>query len=147
MSMDRIYTIGHNKKGLRKFTELLRQAQVTKVIDIRLNNTSQLVGFAKKEDLNFILELVGIKYEHLPQLAPTKELRERFKQNKNWNEYKETYLHLLDEQDALNLLEQFSKIGELICLLCSEDKPDNCHRRLLAEYMQAHSPNVEVYHL
>jgi uncharacterized protein (DUF488 family) len=145
--MNRIYTIGHNKKSLRKFIELLRQARVTNVIDVRLNNTSQLVGFAKKEDLSFILELVNIKYEHLPQLAPTQELRKRFKQDKNWDEYKDAYLRLLDEQDALAFLEQFSEAKQVLCLLCSEDKPDRCHRRLLAEYMQSHFPNIEVCHL
>lgn len=145
--MDRIYTIGHNKKSLHKFIELLRQAQVTKVIDVRLKNTSQLVGFAKRDDLAFVLELVGIEYEHLPQLAPTEELRKKFKQDKNWDEYKRVYLQLLDERDALALLEQYSEANQTICLLCSEDKPDRCHRRLLAEYIQSHSPNIEVYHL
>ena len=146
MSMDRIYTIGHNKKSLRKFIELLRQAQVTKVIDVRLNNTSQLVGFAKREDLSFILELTGIGYEHLPQLAPTKELRKKFKQDKNWDEYKEAYLQLLDERDVLTLLDQSFTANQRVCLLCSEDKPDQCHRRLLAEYIQVRCPNVEVCH-
>jgi len=145
--MDRIYTIGHNKKSLRQFIELLRQAGVIKVIDIRLNNTSQLVGFAKKEDLVFVLELVGIEYEHLPQLAPTKEMRKKFKQGKNWDEYKEAYLQLLKEQNLIALLEQPFKVNQTVCLLCAEDKPDQCHRRLLAEYIQLHHPNIEICHL
>ncbi len=145
--MDKIYTIGHNKKSLRKFIELLHQAQVTKVIDVRLNNRSQLVGFAKKDDLAFVLELVGIEYEHLPQLAPTEELRKKFKQDKNWDAYERIYLQLLDERDALALFEQFFVTNQVICFLCSEDKPDQCHRRLLAEYMQSHFSNIEVYHL
>ena len=145
--MDRIYTIGHNKKSLRQFIDLLRQAQVTKVIDVRLNNTSQLVGFAKKEDLGFILELVGIEYEHLPQLAPTKEMLKKFKQDKNWDEYKEAYLQLLDERDVLTLLAQSFAANQTVCLLCAEDKPNQCHRRLLAEYMQSYFPNIKVYHL
>jgi uncharacterized protein (DUF488 family) len=145
--MNRIYTIGHNKKNLRKFIELLRQAKVTKVIDVRLNNTSQLVGFAKKEDLSFILELVGVEYEHVPQLAPTEELRKKFKQDKNWDEYKDAYLRLLNERDALTLLEQSSGAKQVLCLLCSEDKPDRCHRRLLAEYIQSHCPDIEICHL
>ena len=145
--MGRIYTIGHNKKSLRKFIELLCQAQVTKVIDVRLNNTSQLVGFAKKEDLSFILELIGIGYEHLPQLAPTKELRKKFKQDKNWDEYKEAYIQLLDERGSIAFLEQYSEANQTVCLLCSEDKPDQCHRRLLAEYIQVRCPNVEICHL
>jgi len=145
--MNKIYTIGHNKKSLRKFIELLHQAQVTKVIDVRLNNSSQLVGFAKKDDLSFILNLVGIEYEHLPQLAPTKKIREKFKQDNNWDEYKEAYLRLLDERGALNFLEQSFKDSETICLLCAEDKPDQCHRRLLAECVPSYHPDIEICHL
>lgn len=145
--MNRIYTIGHNKKSLRQFVELLRQAGVTKVIDIRLNNTSQLAGFAKKEDLAFVLELVGVEYEHLPQLAPTKEMRKNFKQDKNWDEYKEAYLQLLKERNPIALLGESPKINQTFCLLCAEDKPDQCHRRLLAEYIQVRRPNTEVRHL
>jgi len=147
LNMDRIYTIGHNKKSLRQFIDLLRQAQVTKVIDVRLNNTSQLVGFAKKEDLGFILELVGIEYEHLPQLAPTKEILKKFTQGKNWDEYEGAYLQLLKERNPIALLEQHSEGNQTVCLLCSEEKPDQCHRRLLAEYMQSYFPNIKVYHL
>lgn len=145
--MNRIYTIGHNKKSLRKFIELLHQAKVTKVIDVRLNNTSQLVGFAKKDDLAFILELAEIGYEHLPQLAPTKEMLKKFKQDKNWDEYKEAYLRLLDGRDALAPLEQSFEANQTVCLLCAEDKPNKCHRRLLAEHIQSHRPNIGVYHL
>jgi uncharacterized protein (DUF488 family) len=145
--MDRIYTIGHNKKSLRQFIQLLRQAGVTKVIDIRLNNTSQLVGFAKKGDLVFILELVGIEYEHLPQLAPTKEMLKKFKQDKNWDEYEEAYLQLLDERGSVALLKQYPEADQIVCFLCAEDKPDRCHRRLLAEHIQSRHPNIEICHL
>ena len=145
--MDRIYTIGHNKKSLSEFIGMLCQAGVTKIIDIRLNNTSQLVGFAKKEDLAFLLSLVGIEYEHLAQLAPTKEILHRFKGTKNWQEYEKAYLQLLEAQDPLALIEQSSSLHQAICFLCAEDKPTQCHRRLLAEYVQSRIPNIVVTHL
>jgi uncharacterized protein YeaO (DUF488 family) len=83
----------------------------------------------------------------LPQLAPTKELRKKFKQDKNWDEYKEAYIRLLDERGSIAFLEQYSEANQTVCLLCSEDKPDQCHRRLLAEHIKSHHPNIEICHL
>ena len=71
----KVSTIGFTKKSARRFFELLRASGARRVVDVRLNNASQLAGFAKKDDLAWFLdEICGIGYVHLPDLAPTREL-------------------------------------------------------------------------
>ncbi len=61
----KLFTIGFTKTTAESFFSRLSQAGVKKVIDIRLNNASQLAGFAKKTDLIYFLKTIcGIDYEH-----------------------------------------------------------------------------------
>ena len=142
-----IFTIGFAKKSAREFFEVLRQAGVRKVVDIRLNNVSQLAGFTKKNDLAYFLQAVGrIGYEHRPELAPTKEILDGYKKKTlTWPEYEERFARLMAQRQVEALLVP----GDLdhACLLCSEPKADKCHRRLVAEYLNSKWGNVEIRHL
>ena len=143
-------TIGYTKKSLEDFVGRLRGAAVDCVVDIRLNNTSQLAGFAKRDDLKFLLEEgFGICYVHMVEFAPTQELLESFKRNKDWDEYVKAYRALIDERDmvAKFLRAAHQNNWNKPCLLCSEDESDRCHRRLLAEAISAEVGKVEVRHL
>jgi uncharacterized protein (DUF488 family) len=143
-----ICTIGFAKKPLKTFVQLLKDAGVTKLVDTRLNNTSQLAGFAKKNDLAYIMDLVGIKYVHESEMAPTSDILKEYKSKKiTWSQYENAYTGLLEERHILDhALKQMS--NETICYLCSEDKPHHCHRRLLAEYIQQHNPTeIKIHHL
>lgn len=140
-------TIGFTKKDLRAFVQLLGDAGVTKLIDVRLRNTSQLSGFAKKEDLAFILELCDIAYEHVPDLAPTDKLLDGYRQDKDWKRYASAFRRLLRKRAPAALMERVVDGHVNVCLLCTEDKPDQCHRRLVAEYIQRQKPEIEVKHL
>lgn len=142
----KIYTIGFAQKNLREFIKRLQSAGVTRVLDIRLNNTSQLAGYSKKDDLEYVLELVDIQYQYIPALAPTEELMKAFKNKEiGWEKYVEIYSGLLLENDPIGLVKM--REGEKICLLCSEDVPKYCHRRLLAEYLVKHIEGAAVQHL
>lgn len=117
------------------------------LIDTRLNNTSQLAGFAKKEDLDYISQLVGIKYNHFLNLAPEAEMLEDFKKKRiPWDEYEKRYLDLLYKRKIENDLDSFLQDGKP-CFLCSEDKPHHCHRRLLVEYLQQYNGDIQIIHL
>jgi uncharacterized protein (DUF488 family) len=143
-------TIGFAKKSLRKFIGLLQDAGVTKVIDIRLHNTSQLAGYAKRDDLEFILETFGIAYEHVPELAPTEELMKSYKKGStDWETYTVALKELLNQRDAARLWLPPSRVFDdgVNCLLCAEDSPKRCHRRLVAEHFAALFPDIEVRHL
>jgi uncharacterized protein (DUF488 family) len=143
----RVFTIGFAKKGAREFFSALRAAGVRRVVDIRLNNVSQLAGFTKKSDLEYFLSAIGdIVYVHRPDLAPTKEILDAYKKKQiDWAEYERRFLELLRERCAESLVSPDEMDGA--CLLCSEPAPKTCHRRLVAEYLREKWGNVEVCHL
>jgi uncharacterized protein (DUF488 family) len=142
-----ICTIGFTKKNLPDFVERLRGAGVTKLLDIRLHNTSQLAGYAKKDDLAFVLELCQIDYEHIPELAPEEDILDEYRKSKDWQTFEQKFQCLLHERNPAERFAQSTDGHNSVCLLCSEDKPDQCHRRLVAEFIQKQRADVEVRHL
>jgi uncharacterized protein (DUF488 family) len=142
-----VCTIGFAKKNLRQFIGRLQAAGVEKVIDIRLHNTSQLAGYAKKDDLEYVLSLVAIAYAHHPELAPTEEILDGYKKKKiGWPEYERRFRELLASRNPLENSPLLTEPGP-ICLLCAEDKPAQCHRRLVAEHFAERLQGTEVRHL
>ena len=146
--MGTVYTIGFQRKPLSEFITLLRQAGVEAVIDIRLRNTSQLSGYTKQDDLAFLLrEGFGIAYEHHLALAPTAEILDAYRQDKDWAIYEEHFKRLLQERQAADVARDIFSRYQAICLLCAEPTPDRCHRRLVAEYWADQIPELTVIHL
>lgn len=135
MSKVDLATIGFTKSTAERFFDRLKNAGVKKVIDVRLHNTSQLAGFAKADDLAFFLkEICGAQYTHQPLLAPTDDILKAFKRDKgDWNIYEHSFMRLMEQRKIENRLEPDMFQGG--CLLCSEDKPHHCHRRLVCEYL------------
>lgn len=130
-----VTTIGFTKTDAKRFFDRLVSSDVKVLFDVRLNNTSQLAGFAKANDLAYFLEKIGgIKYKHQPLLAPTDTMLKAFKRDKgDWSEYQAKFLKLMSDR---KIEDKFSPdIFDRTCLLCSEDTPHHCHRRLVCEYL------------
>jgi uncharacterized protein (DUF488 family) len=142
-----LYTIGFTKKSARDFFSLLKNSGVKTLLDIRLNTTSQLAGFAKKDDLLFFLsEICQCKYRHLIECAPTKEILDRYHEKKiSWPEYEVLFKKLLEERKPGAILTA-SEL-ENACLLCAEPAPEKRHRRLVAEYLKTIFPALSIKHL
>lgn len=119
-------------------------------MDIRLNNVSQLAGFAKGNDLQYFLEnILSVGYTHDTRFAPTKDLLDRYKQNKvSWPVYEKEFNDLLVARNGIDVI-RGEYIGDLdgLCLLCSEEKAAKCHRRLVAEYIQREIEEVDLIHI
>lgn len=148
----RLFTIGFTKKTAREFFTLLKDNHIRKIVDIRLNNTSQLAGFAKGNDLEFFLEeICRISYVHDTELAPNKEILNDFKNKRiSWQQYESLFNKLLVERDIKDKLDRnFKNNFDSICFLCSEETADKCHRRLVAEYIRRNYPDLamDVVHL
>jgi uncharacterized protein (DUF488 family) len=145
--MIKLYTIGFTGKSAEKFFTLLKKAGVKKIVDTRLNNVSQLAGFAKGLDLKYFAKEIGnMDYEHIIDLAPTKDLLTRYRNEKiTWQQYEVEYIGLLDKRKIAHKIDT-AKLHDN-CLLCSEDKPEKCHRRLLAEYLKRINNDIEIIHL
>jgi len=143
----KLFTIGFTRKTAERFFGLLRTSGAKRVVDVRLNNVSQLAGFAKKDDLAYFLkEICGIDYVHLPLLAPTQEMLDHYrKQGGDWKTYEDRFLDLMRERHIEEAIPKEAVADG--CLLCSEEKPHHCHRRLVADYLEQHWGGVDVSHL
>lgn len=142
-----VYTIGFTKKSAPEFFEMLQSSGAKRVIDVRLSNSSQLAGFSKKDDLEYFLDKIcRMKYVHLPELAPTREILDSYrKDHKDWSIYEREFFSLMEERKIEKL--GLKRTMANACLLCSEDKPHHCHRRLVAEYLQRCWGDLEIVHL
>jgi uncharacterized protein (DUF488 family) len=143
----RILTIGFTKKSAEAFFTRLQNAGVKRLVDVRLNNISQLAGFTKKDDLQYFSKAIcNIEYVHLLELAPTAEILAAYKKQKNgdWELYERRFLDLMRSRQVENTPREILADG---CLLCSEEKPLHCHRRLVAEYLKEHWGDVEIEHI
>ena len=142
-----LYTKGLSKKNARQFFTLLQQNGVRRLLDIRLNNKSQLAGFTKVPDIEYFLrEIAGIEYVYLPEFAPTDAILSGYKDKKlSWQEYETEYKDLLQQRVPLARLD--ASVFEDSCLLCSEPTAEKCHRRLAAEYIAANLDGIRIVHL
>jgi uncharacterized protein (DUF488 family) len=143
-----IYTIGFTQTTAERFFGRLKAAGVQRLLDVRLNNSSQLAGFAKAQDLPFFLrELAGASYEHDPRLAPTQDLLDEYKKRKgDWSKYERCFLELMAQRQIEHALSP-TEFDTPTALLCSEAIAENCHRRLVCEYLAEHWLDVQPVHL
>jgi len=143
-----VYTIGFTKKNAREFFDLLEGADINQLFDVRIRNRSQLAGFAKRDDLKYFLkEILDAEYHHHPDLAPTKDLLDEWRDDEiTWQEYEDRFYKLMRDRE---IEKEFSPadFGDPTVLLCSEHKPDKCHRRLVVEYLDDEWEDVHAAHL
>ena len=142
------FTIGFTQKNAERFFTLLRKSKIQTLIDVRLNNISQLAGFAKKDDLRFFLrELCDASYTHMPDWAPTKDILDAYKKKTiSWETYEDRFLNLMARRSIEKSVDP--QMLEHGCLLCSEHEPHHCHRRLVVEYLNEHiGLELKVKHL
>ena len=142
----KLFTIGFTKTTAERFFSRLTKSGARKVVDVRLNNVSQLAGFAKRDDLKyFVHELCGMQYEHMPLLAPSRDMLDAYKKDGcSWDQYADRFNALMANRQIENLDRPSLDSS---CFLCSEDKPHHCHRRLVAEYLRAQWGDLDIVHL
>jgi uncharacterized protein (DUF488 family) len=144
-----IFTIGFTQTTAEDFFGRLKTHRIERLLDVRLHNSSQLAGFAKRDDLAYFLrELVGAKYEHAPLLAPSPEILDAYKKAKemSWPDYESRFLELMRERHIEDKLNR-DDFEQRTVLLCSEATPEHCHRRLVVEYLALHWPALVAVHL
>lgn len=145
----KIFTIGFTEKKAEYFFTLVKKSGTKRIVDVRLNNISQLSGFAKKDDLKYFLkEICEVDYVHIPELAPTKEILSPYQKKEiSWEKYESEFLNLLAKRNIEKYIT--NSVLDEGCLLCSEHLPHQCHRRLVAEYIKSHwtESDVTIKHL
>jgi uncharacterized protein (DUF488 family) len=143
-----VFTIGFTKKTAEQFFDLLRRHGIKRLVDVRLNNVSQLAGFTKREDLQFFLkEICGAEYVHEPLLAPTQQMLDAYKKkHESWADYEIKFLELMAARKIEDRIDR-SLFDVPTTLLCSEPTAENCHRRLVVEYLQGKWGDIRIRHL
>jgi uncharacterized protein (DUF488 family) len=146
--MSTLYTIGYKRKPLETFINQLRDAGVDAVIDVRLRNTSHLAGYTKRDGLAFLLqEGFDIAYEHHPELAPSADIFDAYRDDQDWAAYESSFRPLLVERAAGQIGREILDRYRAPCLLCSEPTAEHCHRRLVAEHWARDVPDLAIIHL
>lgn len=147
--MKKIFTIGSARKTAEEFFTLLEDNGVKKIIDIRLNNTSQLLAFAKYPDMEyFTRKILKGKYFHDRKFTPSEKILVRYKKGIiNWDDYEKEFAELMAYRDIDVYIADHYADEENYCLLCTEVSPENCHRRLVAEKIRDVLGDVEIVHL
>ncbi len=147
MSDATLFTIGFARKSAEQFFGLLMGAGVRRVIDVRLHNTSQMAGFTKRDDLRYFLKAIGdIDYRHLPELAPTAELLDGYRKKRvEWDAFARAFFSVIAARGIENAVDR--SLLDRACLLCSEPRAQQCHRRLVAEYLRDALGGVRICHL
>lgn len=142
-----VFTIGFTKKSAESFFTLVRDSGARRLIDVRLNNVSQLAGFAKRDDLRYFLrEIPRIDYVEVADLAPTQDMLDRYRKQKgSWATYEREFLALMRDRQIEVKLDR-DLLADAV-LLCSEETAERCHRRLVVEYLQSHWGDLDVRHL
>jgi uncharacterized protein (DUF488 family) len=148
MEIRKAYSIGFTKRTAEGFFETLKKTGIKQLIDIRLNNVSQLAGFTKREDLKYFLKTIcGVIYRHELILAPTQDILDAYKKEKgNWSNYEKSFLELMAARQVENKIPR-STFELPTVLLCSEPTPQKCHRRLVLEYLKSKWGDIEIVHL
>lgn len=143
----KLCTIGFTKSTAEHFFSRIRSSGARRVVDVRLANVSQLAGFAKKDDLRYFLAAIcNVEYVHLPELAPTRELLDAYKQRGgSWATYERGFLALMARRRIEDTVPR--TLIDRSCLLCSEATAHHCHRRLVAEYLRAKWGDLAIDHL
>lgn len=143
-----LHTIGFTQTTAEHFFDRLRDARIERLIDVRLNNVSQLAGFAKRDDLAFFLQaILGADYVHELLLAPEEETLKAVRGGKvSWTDYENAYLAVLRKRRVEKKLDR-ALFDRRVVLLCSEASPEHCHRRIAAEYLRDHWGGIAITHL
>ena len=143
-----IYSIGITQKTAEQFFGILKEAGIRRLMDVRLNNSSQLAGFSKRDDLAYFLRtILGASYVHEPLLAPSQGMLDTYKKQKgSWDDYACVFTALMRERQIERHLDQDSFLVPTV-LLCSEATATNCHRRLALEYLRQHWEGLTITHL
>ena len=143
-----VFTIGFTQTTAADFFGKLRRYGIRRLVDVRLNNVSQLAAFAKRDDLAYFLqELCGAEYLHEVRLAPTQEMLDDYKKKKGaWDVYASLFLELMRQRRIEAELNP-DLFDVPTALLCSEPTAEHCHRRLVVEYLQDKWNELKIVHL
>lgn len=134
-SIQVLFTIGYEGKTLESFVNTLIQNDIRLLCDVRRNPLSRKFGFSKAK-LQHVLETVGIKYVHVPEVGIDSEKRTSLNSLHDYDVLFEHYKANL--HNITNYLEYIARLldeNHRIVLMCYEEDPRICHRHIIRDYL------------
>lgn len=138
MAKPQVFTIGYEGADADRFLTTLKDAGVVTLADVRAVALSRKRGFSKSA-LRDALENRGIGYRHFIQLGTPKEGRQAARAG-DADMMKRIYCdEVLTTEAAKGAFEDLEALArsQPVCLLCFERDPATCHRRILAQRLEA----------
>ena len=132
------YTIGYGGRQPHDFLALLQHHAIRTVVDVRLRPDRASLGIyaqakSPEKGIQGLLLKGGIEYVSLVELGNL------FMGDAQW---RERYRRLMTQAGGI-LIERLSRISDPFCLLCAEQRVENCHRQFIAEYLVRQGWEVE----
>jgi uncharacterized protein (DUF488 family) len=145
-----LYTIGHGTRSVDELADLLRQAGVQTLVDVRRYPTGRRQPHLSRARLEVDLAERGIGYEWWGEsLGGRRSIDAESATRSRWRSRSfaaySAYMSTPEFKTALARLEERAAAGESIVLMCAEVVWWRCHRRLIADALTA--DGVEVEHI
>lgn len=143
-----LFTIGYQGLSLEELLQILKEHEVSVVVDVRERTQSRKPGFSKTP-LSEALEDADIEYESWRMLGTPAWIRKQHHDNPDWSGFADAYNdYLAGQGEALDDLEK-KVMTRRTCLFCYEADPADCHRSILAKRLieRVGEENLDVTHL
>lgn len=136
-----LFTIGYEGKSLENFINQLIQNDIHVVCDVRKNPVSRKFGFSKSK-LQHVLETIGIRYVHVPELGIESQKRTNLNFIEDYeNLFKDYKNTLSDRKWYLDFVFSLLRENKRAALMCYEKESFMCHRHIIRDYL------VSEYHI
>jgi len=141
-----VFTLGRGNRSHDETVAALRQAGVEQVIDVRPRQAAGNL-LLPGEFLFSLWEFEGKRYRHEPVLVPSAELWRDLKSNGcRWDEFVRRFLLLIEGRGIEHTFTD-ETFRTPTALLGGRKKPDQCHRRLVLDYLRGKGLKIEPVHL
>jgi len=140
-----LFTIGYEGLDVDAFLTLLSENGIVRLVDIRESPYSRKPGFSKKS-LAQALATAGFEYVHMAALGCPRPIRDRYRQDSDWQAYTGAFLnYLATQKDAIAQLAGLAAMSTC-ALLCYEADYNYCHRSLVADAV-GHHAGLNIKHI
>lgn len=141
-----LFTIGHSNHRIEDFINLLHHHHVRTVVDVRTTPYSRLLPQFAQPALRESLRRAGIEYQYLGSLLGGRPQQDDLYDARGYALYDE-FAKTDFFQEGIKQLLQILRTGEHVAIMCSEEDPNHCHRRLLiTRYLLAHY-QIDAIHI
>ena len=141
-----VYTAGYEGLHIDGFLNILLEAGIRQVIDVRGNPVSRRYGF-HKSTLSKLCENLDLQYKHVPEVGIPSESRANLRHSSDYTLLFQNYQKkvLVNQQDAIKRISDWMTSRPSV-LVCMEANPCFCHRSHLATQIANHT-KLPIEHL